>query len=50
MVRVWLAGEIFAVLFSLAGCRDHGSLPPENMAVHPGVGGPCQILSRELVL
>jgi hypothetical protein len=31
MVRVWLTA--FAVLFSLAGCRDHSALSPEYKAM-----------------
>ena len=32
-MRAWLAAGSFAVLFSLAGCRHHGSLSAENKAV-----------------
>jgi hypothetical protein len=32
MMKAWLAAGIFAVLFSLAGCRRHSSPPPENRA------------------
>jgi hypothetical protein len=33
MGKGWLAAGIFTVLFSLAGCRDHAPLSPENKAV-----------------
>jgi hypothetical protein len=33
MMKAWLAAGSFAVLFSLAGCRDHGSPSSENKAV-----------------
>ena len=33
MVKAWLAAGIVAVVFSLSGCRDHGSLSLENKPV-----------------
>jgi hypothetical protein len=39
MVRVWLTAGIFAVLVSLAGCRDHSSLSPEIKAVQDPTDG-----------
>ena len=39
MMKAWLVAGTFAVLFPLAGCRDHGTPPPENKAVQDPTDG-----------